>query len=584
MAVHGKKAPHPYLPSVIDSDEYLEVYCQPCNIEGERIPAHGFCTDCNEHLCGTCFKLHKKHKLSRNHTLLDKENMPKRMHAPTSSSVHLHQSDELTKACLKHQKEMIKFYCHDHKELLCSVCVTLQHSATLCKVDYIPDISVDITDSKYYNDILRNLDRVTDLCKKISEDTRKIIAKSEKSVTDALADIRKFRKEINQRLDELENQAEDDAEALQEEIRINLKTVERNCEDTATSLKTTTDFIKRLNATGQADRLFMELKMTEQMIEECEKKVQQVPSYNYEEYTFQANHDLSAFLKNDMAFGTFSKKPAEEPSVSSSDHVRTRQANLQTKICVKTSEDNEICRISGMTLFTPDLLIITDNRNKAVKLIDVRGHSIIHQIDVDGKPCDITAISSTELAVTLPDQKLIQFISASTSRLSMKTALKVNGECYGISCYKGRLVVSFCNPAKLQILDVNGTVLTDFTGENIFSNPVYVKACSDFIYVSDWKKGTITRLNWQGDVVGIYNGMDCPSGFTLTNKGTLFACDYSKEVVEEVSSDCSEGNILMSDLKRLEALCWCGETNKLYFSTFTGDIKYDNFLQVYKLS
>ncbi|XP_060584285.1 uncharacterized protein LOC132740409 [Ruditapes philippinarum] len=584
MAVHGKKAPHPFLSSVIDSDEYLEVYCQPCNIKGERLPAHGFCTDCNEHLCGTCFKLHMKHKLSRNHTLLDKENMPKRMHAPTSSSVHLHQSDELTKACLKHQKEMIKFYCHDHKELLCSVCVTLQHSATLCKVDYIPDISVDITDSKYYNDILRNLDRVTDLCQKISEDTRKRTAKSEKSLTDAVADIRKFRKEINQRLDELESQTEDAARALQEEIRINLKTVERNCEDTATSLKTTTDFIKRLNATGQADRLFMELKMTEQMIEEYEKKVQQVTSYDLEEYAFQANDELSAFLKNDMALGTFSKKTANKPNVSSSDHVRTRQANRQTEIGVKTSGDKEMCRISGMAVFTPDLLIITDNLNEAVKLIDVRGQCVIHQINVNGKPCNITAISSTEFAVTLPFRKSIQFISASSSRLSMKTALKVNGECYGISCYKGRLVVSFCNPAKLQILDVNGTVLSDFTGENIFSNPVYVVACRDFIYVSDWNKGTITRLNWQGDVSGIYDVMDGPYGITLANKGTLFACDYSKGVIEEVSDDCSKGNILMSDLKRLETTCWCEETNELYFSNFTSDAEYDNFLQVYKLS
>jgi uncharacterized protein YxjI len=118
---------------------------------------------------------------------------------------------------------------------------------------------------------------------------------------------------------------------------------------------------------------------------------------------------------------------------------------------VKTSKDKLGCYIRGMTLLTPDLLIITDCYNNAVMMVDTSSKSVSDQLQLDDGPWDITRVTSTELAVTLPVKQTIQFISISSNTLKKKHTMKVDGKCSGISCYQGKLVVSFFNPAKLQI-------------------------------------------------------------------------------------------------------------------------------------
>ncbi|XP_060573350.1 E3 ubiquitin-protein ligase TRIM33-like [Ruditapes philippinarum] len=204
MAVPGKKASKQFSSSKTSmaSDEDLQIYCQPCDEEGTRLPAHGYCTDCKEHLCQTCFTAHKINRLSKQHTLLDATSMPKVLQQP-STSIHTGLCDDLTLSCRKHPKEMIKFYCNDHTELLCSACVTLEHEATSCKVNNIPDISGDIIDSKEYQVILNAVNTTYDTFQQILKDVKDMTHKSNSSLKDALNDIKKFRQEINQRLDEL---------------------------------------------------------------------------------------------------------------------------------------------------------------------------------------------------------------------------------------------------------------------------------------------------------------------------------------------------------------------------------------------
>ncbi|XP_045215515.2 uncharacterized protein LOC123565791 [Mercenaria mercenaria] len=581
MAVPGKKMEKHFSLLTIGSEEDIVLYCQPCDHDGPRLPAHGYCVECKEHLCETCFTLHKRHTLSRHHTLLDKSRMPQTM---SSASVHPSQPDSLTKPCPKHMKEMIKFYCQNHEALLCSVCVTLEHTSTSCKVNYIPDISGQVINSKEHRDILKAMDTIIEQCCNKSKDMKKIIAKSNSSLTNVLADIKKFRKELNQRLDELERQAEDAAKAIQQENNENLKTVETTCNDVTKSLKTSSDTIKHLNTPKHADKLFMELKFAEQMIKDYEKRVHQSAAYDVKEYNFMPNKSISTLLDKERSLGTFIEKSLKQPSPPPAVEVKSRQISHQGKICVKTSKDKHTCFITGMTLLTP-YLIITDQINNAVKMVDTLSQSVTDQLQLDTQPSKVTSVTSTELAVTLPEKQNIQFISVSSNKLKKKQTLKVDGQCYGISCCNGKLVVSFKMPEKLQILDINGTILTTVTGGDIFSSPLYVTTNTNFVYVSGWNMKTITRLNWQGEVISSYGGLTGPVYITLSDDGTIFVCDKKRNaIIEEMAGDCSTGKVVLMNLNAPYAVCWCAETSKLYFSCNTWEDKHDNFLQVVKLS
>jgi hypothetical protein len=103
----------------------------------------------------------------------------------SSKSTSRPQTGDLTKPCTKHSKEVIKFYCHDHNALICSVCVTLEHTSTSCHVDYIPDISGQILDSIEFKQTLKDIDKLTNKCSKITNDLKQRVAKSTTSLKDA---------------------------------------------------------------------------------------------------------------------------------------------------------------------------------------------------------------------------------------------------------------------------------------------------------------------------------------------------------------------------------------------------------------
>ncbi|XP_060569207.1 uncharacterized protein LOC132727656 [Ruditapes philippinarum] len=583
MAVPGKKASKQFSSSTtyMASDEDLQIYCQPCDEEGTRLPAHGYCTDCKEHLCKTCFIAHKKNRLSKHHKLQDAMNMPQVLQQ-RSKSIHTGQSNFLTTPCLKHPQEMIKFYCHDHVEFLCSVCVTLAHQATSCNVNYIPDISGDIIDSKEYLVILNAVNTTSDKFQQILKDVKNMTHKSNSSLKESLAEIKKFRQEINQRLDELERQAEDAAKVIEQENNKHLKAVETTCEDITKSLKISTDKIKQLNTSKQSDKLFMELKLAEKTMKDMEEKEIKLSSYDIKEHNFKANVAILTNLKAEKSFGTLTQRTLNKEALPI--QIQSRQSLHEGEICVKTSKDRTRCCITGMTLLTPDLLIITDYNNNALKMVDTSSQSVYDQLQLESEPWNITTVTSTDLAVTIYDRQTIQFISISSNKLIKEHTVKVSRDCYGISCYQGKLVVSFVDPAKLQILDMNGTILTTIDGKNIFKDPLYITSNRSSIYVSDSGMKAVTRLNWQGEVIGSYSGISNPAGMSLSDDGTVFVCDNKRNVIEEISGDCSRGKVVLKNLKNPYAICWCEETKKLYYSGGENDGQYDNFLHTYKLS
>ncbi|XP_053391654.1 E3 ubiquitin-protein ligase TRIM33-like [Mercenaria mercenaria] len=374
MAVSGRKAQQEFSSSLSKgSGEDYEIFCQPCDRDNLILPAYGFCTDCEEHLCESCFNHHRRAKPSRHHTLLDAHNMPQTLQVP-SKSAQMVQSSDLTTPCPEHKKEIIKFYCKDHEALLCSVCVTLDHTKTFCQVSYIPDISKQSLSSKEYTDTLKGLGNLTDTIKKTQTDLREKTLSSNKSLTDVLADIKKFRQEMIKRLYELEKEAEDMTKSLQQENDTKLKTAETICNDVTKSLKTSFESIQQFNASKQADRLFMQLKFAEQLIKDSKKRLSLLVSP--EAYHFQPNSAIVSSLQEGKSLGTITHEILGEKQgyiQRFSEHGIDwgYRINKKDAIVVEASQDVRIdfiyvygnCKVDGNMEV---LLEIQDERNNII--------------------------------------------------------------------------------------------------------------------------------------------------------------------------------------------------------------------------
>ncbi|XP_060590741.1 uncharacterized protein LOC132745783 [Ruditapes philippinarum] len=573
MAVPGKKPYKQFSSSTLSmgSDEDLKVYCQPCDRDGLTLPAYGYCTNCSEHLCETCFRAHRRHTLSRHHNLLDKISMP-----PTLSTATQRQPDNFTNPCPKHNAEMVKFYCHDHKALLCSVCVTLEHTATPpCNVNYIPDISGKTINSNEYQDVLTELSDLAERSNKTLQDMKEMNVVSNKSLMETLTHIMKFRTKINERLDELERQVKEAAKVIQEDNIKIFKSVETVCRDVSKSLKSSSDAIKHFNASKEANDLFMELKHAEQMIKEYEQKVDKVSEFEVKEYNFEPNEAISNLLNKEMSLGTLKGRTLHPD-------LKYRRFSQMDIICMKR-QDKDTCIITGMTLLTPDLLIITDYQNRAIKMVEISKKSVQARHNFDSDPWDVTSISQNEVAVTLPFNLTIQFLSVSRNKIKIKHTLKVDGECHGISFHKDKMVVSFCNPAKVQIMLINGTVIQTIQGEIIFKDPLYITTSDNCIFVSDLTMKTVTKLNWQSEVKGKYVCTANPHGLTMSDDGTVYVCYCDNNTIEEISEDFSKEQVVVKDIQNPQAVYWSAETCTLFTNSwdYTGE---DNFIKLFKTS
>ena len=525
--------------------EECPTFCKPCDQKGIRVSGFGLCMSCKEHLCEHCFYHHKNH--SKFHMLLDKFNMPKTFKVQFKDE----QYEELVTPCSDHTKEKIKFYCHDHDKLLCSVCTTLDHPRNSCKVKYIPDISQQSLNSKNLVDILQKMDEVIEQCKEISNDARTKINISNPSLADVLADIKMFRLQINQRLDEIEDEVGRKMNVIEMKNDSNLKTVETICSDVEAMLTTSSDLIKQLNDTKRADRLFVELKAAERLVLEGKKSLTQLRSYRKcREYRFKPNQELLDNIQKENSIG----------NISAIFH--------QDTIDIKTPSDRYKCWITGMSFLTHSKFLLADSGNTSVTLMDLETKSMIHQRQLQTAPWDIASVTAGQAIVTLPNEKALQFVSTPSNKLSLKQKIKVDGECYGISHCQEKLIVSFCYPGRVKILNMKGKVLSEIKArcENIFNLPFYVTSNNQHIFVSDTGKQIITRFNWNGVNTGCYTDQGSYRGVSLSPDGDLFVCNHGTDTILHISHDLSRGSAILKSVAMPIAVCWNDANKQLYIS------------------
>ena len=128
-------------------------------------------------------------------------------------------------------------------------------------------------------------------------------------------------------------------------------------------------------------------------------------------------------------------------------------------------------------------------------------------------------------------------MSAKDNKLVLKHHINTDGCCKSISYGDGKLVMTFVDPPKVEVLDMSGEKLYTSVGDVLFKGPRYVSVSSDekSFYVSD--KRIIIHMDWKGQVIRQYTdqSMDA-NGITSTKTGFL-VCDRRGNVCK-MSATC----------------------------------------------
>ncbi|XP_052815601.1 uncharacterized protein LOC128242482 [Mya arenaria] len=324
-----------------------------------------------------------------------------------------------------------------------------------------------------------------------------------------------------------------------------------------------------------ARRVHMELP---KILDEIEKMASRMKD---RKYRFHRDPDIGRLLESNTPPGT----------VDIEDHVpdlATVTWKKRANIYVRTSLDRNICFITGSTMLSPGLLLLTDRYNNSVKLVDVTTRTVTSRLQLPDRPWGVCAIPDEQAAVTLPEKSMIQLFSSKGGQFSYGKQIKVSCDCHGIVFINNKLYVSYITNPRIEVMTLDGQIVTTFKSriwKQLFREPYYLTVSASTpptLYVSDNGSNSVLQLSMDGKVLREYRDKQLRSPMSVVEvwPGHLLVCgEFSLNVMLLTEGDGKMTEILRKNdgLSKPYSVAFCPHTRCL----LVGMGSYDS-LKVFK--
>ncbi|KAL3891421.1 hypothetical protein ACJMK2_003683 [Sinanodonta woodiana] len=208
------------LQSILPAKSKVDRLCDACNTEGTTSRAEGVCVVCKEAMCGDCLRVHRKLKISKNHTILSVEEL-----ACNPRNV-IKLAEGFT--CSEHHGEDIKYYCKYHKLPCCATCVIKSHKICFKVLDLKEELPALLSANKPV-EIIADMKKIESHLNKFIAMNESILNNLRTELNELTANIRKVRQEINDILDELEAQVKTEGNTIYKEEFIRKQEENHQC-------------------------------------------------------------------------------------------------------------------------------------------------------------------------------------------------------------------------------------------------------------------------------------------------------------------------------------------------------------------
>ncbi|XP_060580570.1 uncharacterized protein LOC132737322 [Ruditapes philippinarum] len=486
--------------------------CQPCQRDGDTVQAEGYCDNCNEFICSSCIKAHRKLATTKYHVIKSEDEMPR----------YQTQTDPCTELCDVHVNEIVKFYCQEHDSVGCGDCMVLQH--TSCKVQLVSDVSsnygfnVDLDLIKHRID---NLRKNLVLCK---EEIKCSLEAADQIKTEVVKEIKLFSKEMDNYLDKMEADLLQKVEEMNDRDVSSQKKLQGQCEALSDEMK---EFQRKLDQCKyKVNNLFVTSKRVQRSLEKCQKINETISAKSQiNTLNFKVSEGFDTLKKHKTPFGSLETK-VKTFSGQCKKCVYDVKAHFVNKVnCQAKNEGN--CFITGITFISEAEILLADRNNESLKILNYRDNKVTSTLKLSDFSTDITKISSSSAATCIPHEGKIVFLNTQNG-LTESHSLNVRKGCVGINHRNGILAVAFLNPPAVQVLDMEGQILHEVRDTSILKYPMYVYLSTDnkYMFVSDSGSGVVYKFTLQGELVSQWetenNGT--PAGLTVTNCGCAVVC------------------------------------------------------------
>lgn len=565
------------------SDEYLHVLCDPCRFNGKTTVAMKYCRDCNGHLCPNCVNLHMKGSNTKNHVVsyIITKRAGNVVHNTSSGTAQLAKHFETR--CIEHSKPVVS-YCLVHDSLCCRICIGTSHRE--CQLQVLSEAASGSRDSRELRKVESGIKQLQTKFEEIHREKQGNLQHLGLQNDTFTTAVRTYRKTLNNILDKLETGLLKRKDRLYdtkvEEIRGCLKA----CQTAIGVLNGSLHKIDIAARQGDDQFLFLTMKKVQAVTRRYEKVYtdqEKLPkNYNFH---FQPDISIEKFLKGIAEMGKIKddsgvtngpvgswkannrgsgrdgarqqqgqqNDSASTPSDTSTGRMKSpRKQNLTSPahtaspkspedLNVRLLSDKKNCSITGTAFLPDDKIVVADATNKKIKLFNA-DLKPISNLEMPSAPRDVTTISTSEIACTLPNEKVVHIISVGRD-MNIKKSIKLEVECYGVTCYENELFVTsgWSTEKEVQVINFEGVVQRKLRPKaGVMKCPLYVTvdAKMSHVYVSDYENGVI-GMDMDGSVIYRYNDTVTKGymGICSSPGGTVYICTLQPNGISKVRTE-----------------------------------------------
>jgi hypothetical protein len=538
--------------------------------------------------------------MSRNHIILDGDNMPK-VTLPTVTP------NACSEICAKHVNEIVKYFCMSHDAVGCGDCMIIDHKS--CKVDRIQDISTEYFNGTEHQNILKKVEQfVTDM-DEIRRELQASGGNIKQAYTQAMTDVKAFKKEIINYLNKAEsemlemiNERKKKNEMLIQELKQAESHIGRNIKEIQAKLQL---------QVNQANELFVGAKQVKAKLNAIDENLKRLnKDISIDVYTFQHSSSIEQMVKACVPLGDIvdgskqkignraSKHDCLVSSKEVTDHtgidrksISEMDAYFDCEINIKTKDDSSDCDIRKCALICPSKIIVADVKNRCVKLVDVNSKEV-SKYNLKYCPSGVAVVNPNRVAVTFSGVMKIQFLTITAgNKIIESDMINVLAGCYKIAIHEDKIIgITYTS---VEIMSMKGQLIKSISHPNMeLLLDIAVVPSSQMFYVSNslgYK--AVFKFDFDGNLIATYQDKDLLKvrGLEVTRDGTVLVCNWAENgSIHMITPDCKKIKELLKDDRHVRypnLVTFCNETNKLFIGNIEKNLdkKFKNVLKVFQL-
>ncbi|KAK3612379.1 hypothetical protein CHS0354_031974 [Potamilus streckersoni] len=533
-----------------------DLACDVCRADNVTSPVEDVCVVCEEGLCKKCSKAHRNQKILKTHPILKFEDLACKQNI-------ILQNSSLFK-CAEHHHSHLELYCKIHELPLCGNCFSNNHRSCSDVVQInseIPDLSETF---KQIKDVSSRLQKLTD----INETNLNNI---ESRVKDLTSEIRTIKVAIINALDDLEKRVKIDGERIYEKERKIVEQIREECNVRITAIRNSNVVLECVsqNAT-QSQNLLMSRKVKSQL--DLFKKQMEVRYKNSDSLDLQLeiNPNLTSITHTPRSeIGKLLIKRNDGMKDITDGFKPLKECKAEVAYVKEIKGLDSTCPwYSGVTYLSDKQVMLADCINNRCCLLD-SSLNFVTSFHFNDFPFNICVAGDSEIAVYLPCQKKIQFLSVGKGTITDTRTITTKRRCYGLAAVsQDEIIVSGpCDDDKKyywSIVNLDGKEKYNrkFRGAGSKQTYVTLNAFKTRLFISVLKDDSLHCFGLDGTRHFTYKHRNLlePQGVAVDRDDNVYLVGSGSRNIFQLSSEGSLIQIIAKEMDK-SSLGICFDSN-----------------------